>query len=177
MNVLVSYMSDTGNTKKVAEAIYGEIDEEKTIVPIKDLETIEGYDLAFLGFPIKQMGPDKKTVQILKKHCIFGRRVVLFITHAAPEDAPDLPPMLDKFSEAAAGAEIVDMFDCQGELSKSVKRIMSIMPSKKIRHWAKTDCSQGQPDESRIAAARAFARETMADYREKYGAEKVEVYA
>jgi flavodoxin len=157
-------MSKTGNTRKIAEAMYGEIESEKEIRPIDSLDTIEGYDLVFMGFPIQQMGPDKKATRLMKKHCIDNRKIALFITHAAPEDASDLSPMLDKFRDAASGANIVDMFDCQGELSKSVKRIMSIMPVANLRKWAKEDNSQGQPDETRVNNARAFAKEVVAKF-------------
>jgi len=172
MKALVTYMSNTGNTRKVAEAIFGEINDQKDLRPIDEVESIEGYDISFLGFPIHQMGPDKKTAKLIEKHCINNRNVVLFITHAAPEDAPDLQPMLEKFRAAARGANIIDMFDCRGELSKSVKRIMSIMPNAKLRRWAKEDDSQGQPDNTRIERAREFSRNTMRKFHENYtGAE------
>ena len=161
MKALVAYMTKTGNTRKVAEAILEGIDAEKEIKPVDEVSTLEGYDVAFLGFPIHQMGPDKKTVKLLKKHCAGGRKVALFITHASPEDGPDLPPMLDKFMQAAGGAEIVDMFHCQGELAKGIKRFMSIWPNAQFRKWAREDNSQGQPDASRIERARSFAREVM----------------
>jgi flavodoxin len=161
VKVLVAYMTKTGNTRKVAEAIFEEIRYEKELKTIETVDSLEGYDLAFLGFPIHQMGPDKKTAKLLEKHCRDGRKVVLFITHAGPEDGPDLPPMLEKFKQAAQGADLVGFFDCQGELAKGVKRIMSIMPNKQFRMWAKMDNSQGQPDKSRIDRARAFARDVM----------------
>jgi len=161
VKILVAYLTKTGNTKKVAEAIFGEIQEEKELKRIEDVESLDGYDLAFLGFPIHQMGPDKTTLKLLEKHCVNGRRVALFITHAGPEDHPDIPPMLEKFRQAARGAEIFDFFDCQGELAKGVKRMMSLMPSAKFRKWAREDNSQGQPDQVRIERARAFARGVM----------------
>jgi len=161
MKVLVAYMSKTGNTKKVAEAIFGEISDEKEMKPIDAVDSIEGYDVAFLGFPIHQMGPDKKTVKLLEKHCINDRNVVLFITHAAPEDSPDLPPWLEKFRRAARGANVVDIFDCQGQLDKTTKRIMSVLPNAQLRMWAKQDNSQGQPDKTRLDRARAFSRNVM----------------
>jgi flavodoxin len=164
MKVLVTYMSKTGNTKKIAETIYGEIETQKEIIPIDNVDSLDEYDLVFMGFPIQQMGPDKKASKLMQKHCIDGRDVILFITHAAPEGAPDLQPMLDKFRTAASGANIIDMFDCQGELSKSVKRIMSVMPMANLRRWAKEDNSAGQPDETRINNARIFTREVMAQY-------------
>lgn len=161
MKVLVAYMSKTGNTRKVAEAIYEEISDEKEMKPIDEVDSIEGYDIAFLGFPIHMEGPDKKAARLLEKHCINSRNVVLFITHAAPENSPDLPPMLDKFKQAARGANIVDMFDCQGELDKTTKRIMSVFPNAKLRMWAKEDNSRGQPDEARLDRARVFSRDVM----------------
>jgi hypothetical protein len=135
--------------------------EEKEIKPINEVETIEGYDVAFLGFPIHQMGPDKNEVKLLQKHCVDNRKIVLFITHAAPEDSPDLPPMIEKFRQAARGANIIDTFDCQGELAKGVKLIMSVMPDAKLRRWAKQDNSKGQPDDARIANARQFSKNVM----------------
>ena len=161
MKVLVAYMSKTGNTKKVAEAIFEEITDEKEIKPIDEVDSTEAYDVAFLGFPIHMEGPDKKAARLLEKHCVNGRRVVLFITHAAPEDSDELPSMLDKFRQAAHGANIVDMFDCQGQLDKSTKRIMSMLPSGKLRRWAKQDNSTGQPDKARLDRARAFSRSVM----------------
>lgn len=161
MKVLVTYMSKTGNTRKVAEAILGEIQDEKEIKPINVVDTLDGYDIAFLGFPVHKEGADKETVKFLEKHCINGRKVALFITHASPEDSPDLPPMLEKFRDAACGATIVDMFDCQGELARSVKMIMSILPNAKYRSWAKQDNSQGQPDRARLYRARVFSRKVM----------------
>jgi menaquinone-dependent protoporphyrinogen IX oxidase len=161
MKVLVTYLSKTGNTKKVAEAIFEEINEEKEIRKIDEVESIEGYDIIFLGLPIHQMGPDKKEAKLLEKHCINGRNIVLFITHAAPEDSPDLPPMLDKFRQAAHRANIIDMFDCQGELDKTTRRIMSILPDARLRQWAKLDNSKGQPDRARLDHARAFCRNVM----------------
>jgi len=161
MKVLVTYLSNTGNTKKVAEAIFGEIDQEKEIRKIDEVESIEGNDITFLGFPIHQMGPDKKEAKLLEKHCINGRNVILFITHAAPENSPDLPPMLDKFRQAARNANIIDMFDCQGELDRTTKRIMSVLPNARLRNWAKIDNSTGQPDQDRLERARDFSRNVM----------------
>jgi flavodoxin len=161
MRVLVAYMSKTGNTKKVAEAIFEEISGEKVIKRIDEVESIEGYDIAFLGFPIHAMGPDKKEEGLLKKHCINGRNVALFVTHMAPEDAQDLPSWLDKFRHAASGANIVGLFDCQGQVAKPVKLFMLIAPDAKLRSWAKRDNSKGQPDKARLDRARAFSKDVM----------------
>ncbi len=165
MKALVAYMSKTGNTKKVAEAIFEALDCEKEIMPVEQVADISGYDLSFLGFPVQRFGPDPKTVRLLQQHCQPGRDVALFITHAAPEDEAQLPEWLAGFRTAAARANIVGIFECQGQLSKGTKRIMSILPMRGLRQMAKRDNSQGQPDATRLARARAFARETVAKAR------------
>jgi flavodoxin len=161
MRALVAYMSKTGNTKKVAEAIYGALDCEKEIMPIDQVVDISRYDLSFLGFPVQRSGPDPKAVSFLRKHCQPGRDVALFITHAAAEDADELPGSLEGFRSAAADANVVGMFDCQGQLARGVKFIMSIMPDRELRATARRDSSQGQPDAARLDRARAYARETL----------------
>lgn len=161
MKVLVAYMSSTGNTKKVADAIHGEIAAEKEIRPISEVEDLGAYDLSFLGFPTHGYGPDKKTRATLEKLCKSGKKVALFVTHAAPEDEPEVVEYMAKFKKAAAGADIVGTFDCQGQLASGVKFIMKISPNKKLRSDAKRDNSKGQPDATRLEKARAFARDTM----------------
>jgi len=161
MRALVVYMSKTGNTKKVAEAIYEALDCEKEIMPIDQVVDIGGYDLSFLGFPMQRFGPDPKTVRFLRKYCQPGRDVALFVTHAAPEDADEIPGWLEGFRNAAAGANIVGMFDCQGQLAKWIKFIMSILPNRELRAMARRDNSQGQPDAARLDRARAYAREIL----------------
>ncbi len=152
----------TGNTRKVAEAIYAELACEKEIKPISEVEDIGAYDISFLGFPTHQFGPDKKSKELLARHCKDGRKVALFVTHCAPEDAPELQQWMTKFKEAAAGANLVGFFDCQGQLAKALEVIMRMSTKKEIRFFAKNHRSNGQPDETRLMRARAFARDTLA---------------
>ncbi len=159
--VLVAYLSQTGNTKKVAEAIYGAVPGPKEIKPIKEVSTLDGYDLAFLGFPIHKLGPDDQEKAYLKK-LVNGKKIALFITHMAPEDAPELKGWLQKFNEAAAGANILGMFDCQGEASGFVKFFLRFAPDPALREGRKRDNSQGQPDAARLERAKFFATEMMA---------------
>ena len=161
MKVLVAYRTSTGNTKKIAEAIYGEIGCEKEIKPMAEVQDLTGYDLSFLGFPTHGYGPDKKTVETLGRLCTSGKKVALFVTHGAPENEPEVPEWMAKFKQAAGGAELVGCFDCQGEMSGAVKFVMKISPNKKMRADVKKDNSQGQPDATRIERARTFARDTM----------------
>jgi flavodoxin len=158
MKVLVAYMSRTGNTKKVAEAIYSAIPEPKEIKRVEDVTSLEGYDLAFLGFPIHGFGPDRHAKTFLKTY-VKDRSIALFITHAAPEGAPPLQGWFRKFRDAARGANIIGVFDCQGQASRLIKILMRINRSPGVRASARS--SQGQPDVARLERARTFANEIM----------------
>ena len=65
MKTLVAYVTQSGNTRKVAEAIYGEIPGEKELKELSEVESLEGYDLAFVGFPIIAFGPEKSAREFL----------------------------------------------------------------------------------------------------------------
>ena len=156
MKVLVAYMSQTGNTKKVAEAIYDVIPQPKEIKRIEDVTSLEGYDLSFLGFPTHNFGPSNQVKTFLKTH-VKDRTIALFITHMAPEDAPPLHGWIQKFKDAAVGANIIGVFDCQGQASRLIKTLMLIP----LFFMRQADTSQGQPDAARLERAKAFANEII----------------
>ncbi len=161
MKILVAYESQTGNTKKVAEAIFDVIPQPKEIKLFEDVLSLEGYDLTFLGFPTHNLGPDKHATDTLKKR-VDNRNVALFVTHAAPEGGPVVQAWVQKFVDAAKEARrIWGVFDCQGQLSQQVKTAMLNMPNEELRRWAQADNSQGQPDKTRLEKARIFAVETV----------------
>jgi flavodoxin len=162
MKVLVAYLSKTGNTKKVADAIYSAIPEQKEIRKIEEVESLEGFDLSFLGFPIHSYGPDKHAKAHLER-LAKGRNVALFITHMAPESASELPEWLQKFKVAALGANIVGVFDCQGELRDGLmKMAVRFHPDAHVR--TSVGLSKGQPDAARLERAKAFASETVSKF-------------
>ncbi len=163
MKAIVAYMSESGGTRRVAEAIFDEIEAEKQILTFAEVDDLGDCDLAFVGFPLQNFGAPAEARRFLQQHCA-DRRIALFVTHAAPEStSPTLQAWLTACREAAAGAHLVGMFDCQAELAPAVKQAMLAMDNPEIRRWAQMDSSQGQPDDQRLAAARAFARRTTAD--------------
>jgi flavodoxin len=158
MKVLVAYMSQTGNTKKVADAIYDAIPHPKEIKRVEDVTSLEGYDLAFLGFPTHASGPDNKVKAFLGKR-VKGRAIAFFITHMAPEGVPELQEWIQKFRDAAVGANIVGIFDCQGEVRGLMKILVRFHPDPHVRE--SIQASQGKPDAVRLERARTFANEMM----------------
>jgi len=161
MKVLVAYMSQTGNTKKVAEAIYDAIPKPKEIKRVEDVTSLEGYDLAFLGFPIHNLGPDEHAKTFLETH-VKDRTIALFITHMARfETHPILQGWIQKFKDAAVGANIVGVFNCQGQACQEILTAMLNSPNPQARAIAQAHNSQGQPDATRLERAKTFANEIM----------------
>jgi len=161
MKVLVAYMSQTGNTKKVAEAIYSAIPQPKEIKRVEDVTSLEGYDLAFLGFPMHSFGPDEPAKTFLETY-VKDRTIALFITHMARfETSPIVQGWVQKFKDAAVGANIVGVFNCQGQACQEILTAMLNSPMPQARAIAQADSSQGQPDATRLERARTFANETM----------------
>jgi len=115
MKVIVLYYSQTGNTERVAQAIFKEIQTEKCLKELKEAKGLEGYELAFVGFPIHYGGPAKQAKSFLEKHA-RGRKVAMFVTHATHEDSKALKKWLARCKNAATGAELVGLFNCQGKL-------------------------------------------------------------
>lgn len=161
MKVLVTYATQTGNTKKVADAIFQELPGDKEIKPLAEVSGVEGYDLVFIGTPIERFGPNPAVKEFLETK-VNGKDVALFVTHASPEEGgPELEKWLTVCRDSAAGANVVGLFHCQWQLSEMVKGFMLKSPDPKLQAWARADNSQGQPDASRLERARAFAREIM----------------
>jgi hypothetical protein len=66
---------------------------------------------------------------------------------------------IQKFRDAAVGANIVGVFDCQGEIHGLMKIIARFHRDPHVR--ASVGLSRGQPDAARLERARTFANETM----------------
>ena len=165
MKVLVTDVSRTGNTKKVAQAIFDQVKGTREMKELEQINTLEGYDLAFVGFPIEAYGPAKPAADFLQKHA-DGRNIALFVTHASPEDSPEMPSYLKGCRAAAAQANLVSVFDCQGELSEQIADFMTKSGDEKLAAWAKERPSTiGQPDATRLQRAGRWAIEVLANRR------------
>jgi flavodoxin len=161
MKVLVTYMSQTGNTKKVAEAIFQEIKGKKEINPMEEVSSLDGYDLAFIGLPIQAYQPAGDAKSFLEERT-KGKNIALFVTHASPEDNPEVKEWLNLCKAAAAGAKILGVFDCRGELSQAIADFMLNSGDPSLVEAAKQRSTTiGQPDATRLRKARDFAREIM----------------
>ncbi len=161
MRVLITFFSQTGKTRMVAEAIREELGEIAELKELSDTEGLEGYDLAFIGFPIMAFGPAQPAREFLERHAA-GRKVALFVTHAAPDDEPALQDWLENCRAAASGAQLAGFFHCQGELSQAVADALLASDNPDLRGFGERRSETlGQPDEDALRRARSFAREVI----------------
>lgn len=161
MKTLVTYLSLSGNTRKVAETIYNEINGEKDIKELKDVVTLNGYNLVFIGFPIHGRGPAQKGTEFINCQCV-DRDIAIFITHAANENNEATIGWIDQCKEAAAAANLRGVFNCQGELAEDVANALLKNDDPQVREWgSRREQTLGQPDESRLDKARAFTRDVF----------------
>jgi len=164
MKTLVTYVSNTGNTKKVADAIFEVLPAEKESKEIGEVADLEGYDLTFIGFPIIAFGPNPAAREFIEKNA-GGKKVALFITHAAPEDHEDVQGWLSACRELVAEDDLVGMFDCQGQLDPNVAEMLVKSDREDLRSFGEQGPSTlGQPDESRLQRAREFARKVLEEF-------------
>jgi hypothetical protein len=131
---------------------------------MSEVSSLAGYDLAFVGSPMQASGMAGDAKSFLEQHS-KGKDIALFITHASPEDAPELKEWLGNCVAAAAGANLLGVFDCQGEMSQALADFMLNSGDPTLVEWGKKrPQTVGQPDAARLKKARNFAREIMKKY-------------
>ena len=163
MKVLVTYQSLTGNTKKVAAAIFEAIEQEKEMKELSQATSLEGYDLVFVGFPIMGFGPSPEVTGFLSNQAA-DKNVALFITHASPEDSEPLQDWLEKCKTTAANTNLKGVFHCQGEMSEQIADFMLKSGDAAMAEGAKGRPSTiGQPDAARLQQAEDWAKKITED--------------
>ena len=160
MKTLVTYYSRTGNTRKVAEAIFDEIEEQKDLIPIEEVSDIETYDMLFVGSPIERHGVVDIVREFLHNE-VHGKLIAMFITHAAAEQMEIASMYVEQCKELVNDVSVLlGLFNCQGELSESLANHMARSENPQLREFAsKRKFTLDQPNEERIQKSRQFARE------------------
>jgi flavodoxin len=168
MTILVTYLSVTGNTKLVAKSIYDEIEERKEMMPLDEVDSLDGYDLTFIGFPIHSGTAPPEIEEFLERNCI-GRNVAFFCTHASFVDPFTLSSeeqvgmMVDNIRRVAGGAMLLGAFDCQGELAEDAALKLLRSPDPGMQRYAKVrHLTMGFPSAYDLSKAKLFAHDMMA---------------
>ena len=149
MKSLVVYSSQSGHTKKLAEAVYGALPEEKEVAPIEKAPDPQEYDFVAVGFWLKGGNPDPKAGEYLKK--MAGVNLFLFATHGAAAGSDHAKKAMETAAALAEGAKIVGTFDCQGEVNAGLLEKVKARPNPPA--WiGDADTAIGHPDEADLNA-------------------------
>jgi flavodoxin len=158
MKALVAYYSETGNTEKLAQAIFDGIEDdqaEKEIRPIKEIENVEDYDLIFCGFPVKSHSVPEPAASFIK-NIPEGKHIALFATHGSYRGGPLAVTAFYNALGMASGKTILGTFGCQGKVKSSV--IGALMERPEDKPWAmEAQSSIGHPSPADLKDAREFA--------------------
>ncbi len=166
MKVLVSYYSDTGNTKKVAEAIYDAIKESgKEISLMTEASNLSEFDLIFCGFPVHSMGLPGKA-ETFVKDLPEGKKVAFFATHGSLRGGELAITAFYSALGLAKHLKVMGTFGCRGVVKQGI--IDALLNKAEHRGWAlEAQSAAGHPDEADLEDAKAFADAMLTKARAK----------
>ena len=174
MRTLVTYFSNTGNTRKIAEAIYSALPRFKRLLNISEVESLADYSLIFVGFPVHAFCPVNQAKEFLIKYA-SGRNVALFATMSltavpASEYLQDYyKRTISNCKAIADNSNLLGIFDCPGELSKHTATDLLNSENKLLQMFGgMRDLTLGFPNDQNTSDAKKFAREIFYNFLEKY---------
>ena len=163
MKALVTYYSQTGNTEKVAHAIYEAIPTAKELKPIRKVETSAGYEIIFCGFPVLAHSVPEKAQPFITG-LPAGQKIAFFSTHGSLRGGRLPKQAFDHAIGLAARATILGHFGCRGRVDQNI--IDALMQKPEHKTWAEeAQSAEGHPDKGDMEDAATFAREMMAKIR------------
>jgi len=155
MKVLVTYFSETGNTEKLAKAVFEAVESYKTeILRIQEVTGVDGYDVIFIGFPVHSHSVPGK-VEAFANKLPEGQKVAYFATHGSMRGGELAVTAFYHALNIAKNAVILGTFGCRGKVKQKI--IDGLMEKHEHRAWAEeAQSAAGHPDEADLEDARAW---------------------
>lgn len=159
MKTLVTYSTLTGNTKKVAEAIFEAVSGEKEIMDIKSVTDTGSYDKIMVGYWVDKGDANEEAKQFMAS--LKDKKVGTFGTLGAYPDSEHAKKCVEKISDALKenNNTVVAEFICQGAIDPKIIETMRKMgengphaptPEREAR-WAE---AAKHPNEADFTAAK-----------------------
>jgi flavodoxin len=170
MKVLITFFSQSGNTEKIAKAIWEEasLAHEADCKKLEDITPVDvaGYDVIFIGSPLHSgslAAPVKECLGVLQASS--GQKLAGFITHFAPAyPEQDMTKFAEPIKAACQekGIEYVGCFDCQGALAQPMHEPVQKKLGLSDEAWAgMVEQMTGHPNEEDVANAKACAKAVL----------------
>ncbi len=148
MKSLVVYSSKSGNTKKLAEAVYNYLVGDKELCAMGDAPDPAGYTFVALGFWLQGGQPDPDSQAYLAK-MEEGQELYLFATHGAAAGSPHAQNAMRSAKSIAAKARVIATFSCPGQVSEKVLE-MAAKKDPQPPWLADAPAAVGHPDEKDV---------------------------
>ncbi|MEE4265340.1 MAG: flavodoxin family protein [Desulfobacteraceae bacterium] len=149
MKSLVVYSSQTGNTRKLAEAVFEALPGEKELYPVEKAPDPSAYGFIAVGFWFMRGQPDPKSGEYIGK--IGNRELFLFATHAARVGSEHAGQGMEAAKALASNADIRGTYSCQGQASPKILEKASGKPEPPV--WlADAPDAIGHPNQADIEA-------------------------
>lgn len=127
MKMIIVYSSKTGNTKKVAEAIYEEFFDKASLFKVEEAPCADEFDIVLIGFWINRGKPDEKAMEYMKN--IKGKKVGIFATLGAYPDSDHAKrSMINAKAMLEPQNEVVAEFICQGKVDSNILEKFKDLP-------------------------------------------------
>ncbi len=160
MKALVTYFSHTGNTEKIANAIYDVIRVEKKIAPISEVEGVDEYDIIFCGFPVQTHSVPPVAVGFIK-NLPAGKKLAIFTTHGSLRGGQLAVTAIEQAVSLAMNSKVLGTFGCRGKVTQRV--IDDLMKKPEDRAWAQeAQSADSHPDSADLDDAKDFALKMIA---------------
>ena len=157
MNCLVTYYSVSGNTKKLAEAVFDVLPGSRQILEMSDVRDAGDFDVVFAGFPIHEFGPARPAKKLFCE-ILHNKKVALFATHAMPKGSPFFERQMEPCRSMIGDNTLLGFYSCRGELSASAAEKMIHTQDEILKKFgAMREQTIGHPDREEIAEAEEFA--------------------
>ena len=169
MNILVTYSSKTGNTKKLAEGIYeGLSHEKKTMLPIQEVSNLEEYDTVLVGYWVDKAGPNQEAKKFLSS--LKGKKVGLFATLAYwPDSSHAWDSLVNGENLVKEENTLIGKYICQGKLEEKIIAMFEklpqdnphcVTPEKRLRY----EIASKHPSKVDLMAAAELFEERLSCY-------------
>jgi flavodoxin len=160
MKTLITYFSQTGNTEKLARAMHDAIHGERAIMPLKEVQAVDEYDVIFCGFPVQSHCVPGPVAEFIKS-IPSGKKLALFTTHGSLRGGQLAVAAIEQAVSLALKTRVIGTFGCRGKVNDKV--IDSLMKNPEHKAWAmEAQSAASHPDEADIEDGREFARDMMA---------------
>ncbi len=155
MKALVTYYSESGNTEKLAKAIFDGMN-----APGKEMASIgeanaDEADVIFIGFPVHASSVPAKVENFIKG-LPEGKKVAFFVTHGSLRGGQLAITALYHALSLAVKLTVLGTFGCRGQVKPEL--IEALLQKPEHRGWAmEAQSAAGHPDNADFEDGKEFA--------------------